>query len=66
MGERLLCKQEVVGSIPSASTSVLVSRLLGSGRDPSEGNATRKRELRAPLTGGDWSGIMDNVKTIVK
>jgi len=43
-----------------------VSRLLGSGRDPSEGNATRKRELRAPLTGGDWSGIMDNVKTIVK
>ena len=26
MGERLLCKQEVVGSIPSASTSSLVSR----------------------------------------
>lgn len=25
MGERLLCKQEVVGSIPSASTSSLVS-----------------------------------------
>lgn len=25
MGERLLCKQEVVGSIPSASTSFLVS-----------------------------------------
>ena len=26
LGERLLCKQEVVGSIPSASTSSLVSR----------------------------------------
>ncbi|CCC98269.1 protein of unknown function (plasmid) [Azospirillum baldaniorum] len=53
MGERLLCKQEVVGSIPSASTrnltlEGLVSRRWWSPWDPSEGNATRKRELRAP------------------
>jgi hypothetical protein len=25
LGERLLCKQEVVGSIPSTSTTILVS-----------------------------------------
>ncbi|CCD00486.1 protein of unknown function (plasmid) [Azospirillum baldaniorum] len=53
LGERLLCKQEVVGSIPSASTrnltlEGLVSRRWWSPWDPSEGNATRKRELRAP------------------
>ena len=75
MGERLLCKQEVVGSIPSASTRHL--KIGGwcrgpgvgngcSGRDPSEGNATRKRELRLSSSGEDWSGIMDSVKTIVK
>ena len=28
MGERLLCKQEVVGSIPSGSTSGDVNRLI--------------------------------------
>ena len=59
MGERLLCKQEVVGSIPSASTSPLVSRRWRSqevrGRVPQHGNvrlvAIRRR-----------SGIMDSVK----
>lgn len=47
LGERLLCKQEVVGSIPSASTSS--PGVDGSGeppglRGPLEGTTTRKRE----------------------
>ena len=64
MGERLLCKQEVVGSIPSASTSVLVSRR-GWGsweirqKETQHGNVRLAAETR-------WSGIMDSVKTIVK
>ncbi len=51
MGERLLCKQEVVGSIPSASTiaidvviGAVVSRVGSAtpkGQEPLEGTTTR-------------------------
>ena len=43
MGERLLCKQEVVGSIPSASTSLLVSRPRGWERMFRQRSVRRKR-----------------------
>lgn len=64
MGERLLCKQEVVGSIPSASTSsagveARVGLLEIRRKETQHGNVRLAAETR-------WSGIMDSVKTIVK
>ncbi len=60
MGERLLCKQEVVGSIPSASTSLLVSRQWKFSEIRRKESQHGNVRLAALL--GWWSGIMDSVK----
>ncbi len=71
MGERLLCKQEVVGSIPSASTRTLVSRRhrgasLGLEKMARFSEIRRKESqhgnVRLAALLGWWSGIMDSVK----
>ena len=70
MGERLLCKQEVVGSIPSASTRDL--KIGGWCRGDGGLSGIRQKETQhGNVSFGspqreDWSGIMDSVKTIVK
>jgi hypothetical protein len=49
LGERLLCKQEVTGSIPVGSTSPCGRQVLADGRFKSEGKAERRRVLRCAL-----------------
>ena len=48
MGERLLCKQEAVGSIPSSSTSQEAGR-----REQGTGNRRRQRQAWG-LSSGFW------------
>ncbi len=60
MGERLLCKQEVGGSIPSGSTSsgALAQRgRKGAGSDPL---------IQVLSIGAHWAGSMDEFFDIVK
>ena len=49
LGERLLCKQEVTGSIPVGSTSPCGRQVLADGRFKSEGKAERRRVPRCAL-----------------
>ena len=59
MGERLLCKQEVIGSIPFTSTT-LATRL----RPRDRGGAQRRRPRRLEKiekyrSGATWGGGVD-------
>ena len=63
MGERRLCKPEVVGSIPSASTSLLVVRMVQIGRDhavskPSEPWIKNSLALNFVFLDEVWAGVV--------
>jgi hypothetical protein len=67
VGEHLLCKQGVVGSIPSASTSAVaqgaVGRLVRMGKDTgSKASWTMPRGLPAPAGG---FALFDMVKRVL-
>ena len=64
MGERLLCKQEVIGSIPFTSTTVLASaKTAATAAGRGEGERQAQRELRRERDGDEtFSGRSDEAQ----